>query len=250
MSVRLVGIDCAVDPAKVGVALATLEGERCRVLDARRCGKNNLPVDMIAKWYDEAPLTLLAIDAPLGWPAAMAEELATHAAGRPLAAEPNRLFRRATDRAIHARLSKQPLDVGANFIARTAKAALDLLETLRERTGESIPLAWQAKVPANLAAIEVYPAATMRAWSLPIVCYKKSAQRAERQQMLDAMPEWFDASAAREAALASADVLDAVLCVLAAVDFCQGRAVGPKDEQYTVARKEGWIWAAENISRG
>lgn len=250
MMYRLVGIDCAVDPGNVGVALATLDGDLCRVLDARRCKKNELPVDVIAKWHDDAPLALLAVDAPLGWPVAMAEGLATHLAGGPLAAEPNQLFRRATDRAIHARLAKQPLDVGANFIARTAKAALDLLEALRARTSESIPLAWQAEVPADLAAIEVYPAATLRAWSLPIVSYKKSSQQIERQQMLDALPEWFDASAARDVAIASADALDAVLCVLAAVDFCQGRAVGPKDEQNTVARKEGWIWAAENISHG
>lgn len=252
MSVRLVGIDCAVDPTNVGVALATLDGERCRVLDARRCGKKELPVDVIASWHDDAPLALLAVDAPLGWPLAMAEGLATHAAGGPLAAEPNRLFRRATDVDIHTRLAKQPLDVGANFIARTAKAALDLLEALRASTSESIPLVWQAEVPADLSAIEVYPAATMRAWSLPIVSYKKSAQQAERQQMLDALPEWFDASAARDVALASADVLDAVLCVLAAADFCQGRAVPPGEEVAAMARKEGWIWAGENknISRG
>lgn len=245
MSVRLVGIDCAVQPNKVGVALGELKGERCRLLEARRCGANDLPADVVYAWNSAAPISLLALDAPLGWPHALAEHLEDHIAGGPLAAEPHALFRRATDTNVYQRLRKHPLDVGANFIARTAKAALDIIDELRQRTGEPIPLAWAAETPQAMAAIEVYPAATLRTHNLPLVDYKKTDQRAARQKMLDALPEWFDASAVVEASLDSADVLDSVLCVLAAVDFCDGRAIGPPSELVSVAKKEGWIWVGD-----
>jgi hypothetical protein len=41
---------------------------------------------------------LLAIDAPLGWPAAMGPTLSTHSAGDEITVAPNTMFRRATDR--------------------------------------------------------------------------------------------------------------------------------------------------------
>ena len=42
---------------------------------------------------------------------------------------------------------------------------------------------------------------------------------------------------------ASADALDALVCVLAAADFMRGRAGPPSDLE--TARQEGWIWTAE-----
>ena len=39
----------------------------------------------------------------------------------------------------------------------------------------------------------------------------------------------------------SADALDAVVCVLAAMDFLDGRAMAPPRQ--AVAEQEGWIWA-------
>ena len=37
-----------------------------------------------------------------------------------------------------------------------------------------------------------------------------------------------------------ADALDAAVCILCALDFTKGLAVGPENSE--VARKEGWIW--------
>ena len=51
------------------------------------------------------------------------------------------LFRRQTDDDIHTRFRKRPLEVGANFISRTAVAALKLLQKLRTSTSMAIPLA-------------------------------------------------------------------------------------------------------------
>jgi hypothetical protein len=42
----------------------------------------------------------------------------------------------------------------------------------------------------------------------------------------------------------NSDALDAVICVLAAQDFLQGRAMPP--ENLELAQHEGWIWAAKN----
>jgi hypothetical protein len=40
--------------------------------------------------------------------------------------------------------------------------------------------------------------------------------------------------------IASADVLDAAVCLLAAADFLAGNAIPPSNE--FMARREGWIW--------
>ena len=40
--------------------------------------------------------------------------------------------------------------------------------------------------------------------------------------------------------LQNADVLDAALCVVAALDFLSGEGMPPDEPK--VARREGWIW--------
>lgn len=106
---------------------------------------------------------LLALDAPLGWPEELGRSLLQHRAGDPIESEPNRLFKRKTDAEIFRRLHKRPLEVGANLIARTAHAALGLLNNVRRLTGHDIPLAWDPTNLGRIAAIEVYPAATLLA---------------------------------------------------------------------------------------
>lgn len=239
--VRIAGVDCAVDPAKIGVALGEMDGEGCRILEAKLCSASEPPEGVLERWHRQAPLDLLALDAPLGWPVALSQTLPWHSAGCGIQAEPQQLFTRLSDREIHTRLKKKPLEVGADRIARTAVAALKLLETLRRSTGEEFPLAWQSLPPAQPSAIEVYPAATIRASGLPIVSYKKPPQRDARQTMLESLPKKFAVEAYREVAMKSADVLDAILCVLAGWNFCRGLSVPPDD--LLTAKREGWIWA-------
>jgi predicted RNase H-like nuclease len=121
----------------------------------------------IARWLPTDGRALLALDAPLGWPASLGKALADHQAGGPLPDPANTLFRRETDRFIWQQTGKLPLDVGADRIARTAHAALALLQELRHLTGLSIPLAWEPDFAADMAAIEVYPAGTLRALFRP-----------------------------------------------------------------------------------
>jgi hypothetical protein len=137
----LLGIDCATDPKKTGLALGEVRGESIHIL---RCttGSSRMTPAMIANdWLKDYDDVLIALDAPLGWPKALGFCLFNHKAGVPIKLDADVLFSRATDKAIRKRLGKKPLEVGANLIARTAVAALSLLGELRQSTDRQIPLA-------------------------------------------------------------------------------------------------------------
>ena len=234
----IIGVDCATVPAKVGLARARRQDGGWRLTDAGVASPARPPADVLEAWLREDPGSLLALDAPLGWPAALGAALAPHRAGDPIAAPIATLFNRVTDRALQARLGKRPLEVGADRIARTAWAALDLLARLRRATGRPIPLAWAANAPELPAAIEVYPAGTLVAHGL--------ATRGKRRPGSEA-PAAIDAWLRGRLELGDHDpatmpdhALDALLCVAAGLDFLAGTALGPDDPE--TARREGWIW--------
>jgi len=139
--VALIGIDCATQPNKVGLALGELDDERVRIKACRTESPKERPEDIVHAWLQVSGTALLALDAPLGWPLALQQALGGHQAGEVMGARAHALFRRQTDDDIYERFGKRPLEVGANFISRTAVAALDLLQTLRTSTGMAIPLA-------------------------------------------------------------------------------------------------------------
>ena len=149
------------------------------------------------------------------------------------------MFRRQTDRTVHAALGKLPLDVGADRIARTAVAALRLLDELRSRTGHEIPLAWKSEL-VEPAAIEVYPAGTLVALGLRSSGYKEPGQTERRREILEILSKRIEGPLERGLLLQNADVLDATLCVVAALDFLSGAVIPPEEPE--VARREGWIW--------
>lgn len=236
--VALAGIDCATVQGKTGVALALLGKDTCRVT-ALDTG-TGLSAGDIARHLCSAPRALIALDAPLGWPVLLGQLLPTHLAGRALPGDSNRLFRRQTDRYIHEHTGKMPLDVGADRIARTAKAALDLLEQLRFLTDSTIPLAWEPDLIPGIQAIEVYPGGTLTMLGLPATGYKKDAERDAREIILGGLRPHLDPGPFAASALADADQLDALICLLAARDFIQDRCPAP--DVPNRARREGWIW--------
>ncbi len=211
--------------------------------DTCLCSSERPAAATVAHWLREEPeaKALLALDAPLGWPTDLAS-IATHSAGAAITAPRDRMFRRETDRFIKKRLDQQSLDVGADRIARTAHAALTMLEAIRELTAETIPLAWEPAFTARVAAIEVYPAATLRAHHARFSAYKKPEQLPERREILDALSRLLTIPHP-ELALAQPDVLDAVVCLLAGSDFQSGKCMSP--EHMPSALREGWIWAKE-----
>jgi hypothetical protein len=239
---QIVGVDCAAQLVNVGVAVARLGADGCAV-DAVATRLDD-PVAWIAERVDWQVPVLIALDAPLGWPAEMSRQLASHAPGDPLAGEGNALFRRRTDREVRARTGKVPLDVGADRIARAALGALQLLARLRSGSGADLPLLWSPPTTNESGVVEVYPAATLRQWGWPDRGYKSSAepdQRARRTILTHLSDTLTFGDEVAGVAQASADALDALVCIRAALDVLEGRCPPPPDDP-VVRSTEGWMW--------
>lgn len=238
-NVTIIGIDCATDPAKMGLALGIWCNQAADILKVKAGDRRKPPARTIADWVSDENPTLVAMDAPLGWPANLGQMLIKHSAGDNLGIPPNVLFRRKTDQVVKAELGRQPLDVGADRIARTAHAALQLLDELRTITGFTIPLAWHPAVK-SVSAIEVYPAATLTAYGMQASGYKKKSDEKVRMKIIVNLRRHLELPRDTTLLRDNADVLDAGVCVLAAADFLGGRTVKPTD--MALAQKEGWIW--------
>jgi predicted RNase H-like nuclease len=240
MSLTIVGIDCATDPARTGLALGRLVGNAL-VISEVTTGSNRTPVSIVNDWISESGQVLLAFDAPLGWPAKLGSTVTGHFAGEGITESPDNLFQRETDRFVSENLAKQPLEVGADRIARTACAALNMLEALRRLSGSEIPLAWSPKSGQRIEAIEVYPAGTLTALGLPNRGYKQRRDGETRRAILTGIRNFFDFTQISEESLTgNADLLDATICALAARDFHEWKVMPPRDLES--AQKEGWIW--------
>ncbi len=116
MKIKIIGIDCATDNRKTGLALGSFNNDKVILLKARP-GENMPIVEIIKDWVFDSDKVLIAIDAPPGWPIAMGEKLAKHIAGGFIDLDSNDLFRRKTDINIYNKIKKQPLDVGTDRIA-------------------------------------------------------------------------------------------------------------------------------------
>src|SRR5262249_32957276 len=103
-----------------------------------------------------------------------------------------------------------------------------------------IPLAWEPSKSERVAAIEVYPAATLIAHGIPIKGYKKKDNIAARQATIARLERLLLLPEDRARMEQSADALDAVVCVLAGHDFLREACFQPRDTE--LARHEGWIW--------
>lgn len=226
--VNLIGIDAATRPEKTGLAFATWEPEAGLWVKELRFAAPEGVLDIVRPWFKEP--ALVCIDAPLGWPAAMTT-LAEHRAGESLGLDWGQHFIRQTDRLVHQKLGKKPLEVAADRIARTAAKAVGWL-------GEwNLPLAWEP----GPGVIEVYPAAVLLAHHLSERGYKKPEQTARRLELLKALsPHWDLPVQLHQQAANHTDLLDALLCLLGGVDFLTGRCLPPEDLE--LAQKEGWIW--------
>jgi len=232
--IALLGIDCATDPKKTGLALGEL---RDQVVYISRCAtgsRDNSPAKIASEWLSGRDKALIALDAPLGWPRPLGACLANHRAGSLIQADADELFRRATDKAIEGRLKKRPLEVGANLIARTAVAALKLLDEIRQSSGRPIPLAWAPEETEPWRAIEVYPAATRKSHGAP-----------DKGGSLDGLGGLLDCS--KVLPVQSEHAVDAAVCALAAGDFLLKRAIAPRDHERETAFVEGWIWAPPGV---
>jgi predicted nuclease with RNAse H fold len=237
----IIGIDAATERKKLGLARGRLEHGDLVVDEAVLGSEVGSVPDTIVSWVEGD--TLIAVDAPLGWPVPLGHALRKHRAGMAIETEAHDLFRRTTDRCVYEILRKLPLDVGADRIARTAHTALRHLGDLREAMGLDIPLAWNPNL-RGVSCIEVYPAATTKARGIDGSGCKgnKETAPAARRRVLDAVRPEFDLTVDDACLVGSDDRLDAVLCVLAGADFLHQRCLAPDDRQRKLAEVEGWIW--------
>jgi hypothetical protein len=251
LPVRIVGLDCACRAHSVGLALATRANGRVTI-DSIAVGRGDRSMreafaSDIRAAIAQVPLALVALDAPLGWPEPLAHALAAHRAGDRVGdlGDADRYVSRTTDAVVYEHVKTWPLDVGADLIARTAIAALELIAALRDG-GRGLPLVWKQGPLAHTGAIEVYPKATFLARQVAVKDYKSKKREVSgpaRRLLLEALArELTIAQEHHELILGSDHALDAVGCVLAAKDFLDGVAVFPNAEQSTLANREGWIW--------
>jgi len=190
--------------------------------------------------------TSLALDAPLGWPQALEKALRGHRAGAALRFDADELFHRLTDDVVkkELKLKQNPMEVGADKIARTAHKALWFLDQVRERTGHKVPLASEPGQATGVAAIEVYPAATLAGRGLPTTGYKKGDEApGNRRDLIDRLASTVAVGPSiSDKMVANDDLLDAALCVVAGFDFLAEDVFAPVGEQMERAKREGWIW--------
>ena len=247
----IIGIDCSTNKKEAGLALAHSNSTGC-VIQCVLTGdkaKPSIPKFLAVQIKDDNNPVLLALDSPLGWPDGLRGGLADHSAGAPLTIEPNRMFRRLTDKFVKKRTGKTPLDIGANWIARTAHWTLSLLEETRT-SRHKIPLVWKQGQISGVKAIEVYPATVLISLGLEtkeIKGYKSGESgKGARKKILDKLKKHIRFESKDEQSLLSNDdMLDAVLCVQAGQDFLCGKCVDPPKESKSIVRKEGWIWFTE-----
>lgn len=238
----LVGLDAASDRKRFGWAVAERAGAGARLVAQGLLGRAGAawPAPLAAALGDPDGV-LLAVDAPLGWPRRMGATLAAHRAGAPVRVDKNALFRRETDDVVRRTLRMQPLEVGADLIARAAMEALAVLDALRASSGKALPLAWSPEAAVD-GVIEVYPGATLTAHGVARPKYKDPTTPGARDPMVAAFEPRLAGLGARIGE--PSDVFDACLCIVCALDFLEGRCIAPEPLQAEAAQVEGWIWFA------
>ena len=91
----------------------------------------------------------------------------------------------------------------------------------------------------------MYPAATLIGHGLPSQGYKKGSEaRLVRERLATELARIvdFDPQVDDQDLIDSDDLLDAVACVVAGVDFVAGDVIPPTDKEREQAEREGWIW--------
>lgn len=247
----IIGIDASTEPTRTGLVKAKRNGCRTRIECAQTARAKCRPENIVSRWLETTePPVLIAIDSPLGWPEALAPALAGHIAGTRLPLKREATFVRATERRSDARFL-----VGADKIAKTAHASLDLLASLRKSRKIPIPLAWTPARVTETSAIEVYPAATLKAHCVQNTRYKGKKGKKARREIVEellkrslSVHESAKGKQTRRKLEENEHILDAAVCVVAAADFLRGEVVEPDDG--LLARREGWIWVKERSDAG
>ncbi|GAA1638108.1 DUF429 domain-containing protein [Nonomuraea maheshkhaliensis] len=185
--------------------------------------------------------TKTGIDCPFGWPIKFIDFITAHRTGHVTVPQdvPGLIWRhdlthRVTDQAVEARTGRRPLSASADRIGHTTMRCAALLSTLAAQ-GHPVDRRGTG------AAVEVYPAATLRLWNLPHQSYKRPTELNVLVDRLKRAAPWLDLAGHEALCRTSADATDAVICALAARAAALGLATTPPPEHSETAAAEGWI---------
>jgi predicted nuclease with RNAse H fold len=244
------GVDLAAQDANTGICRVRW-ADREAVVELAQRGASDEQI------LDEARAAVAAggavgVDAPLGWPAAFAAAVAAWAGGGawPLERSPEPEARSRQSSLLRLRETDR-------FVVETTRArgrALHPLSVSTDKIGipamRAAALLSAAGAPSRVHGpwFEVYPAAARDLWALPPENIKRERTARERRlQAIDAGVATAGAAlrfapGAREACLASDDVLDALLCAFVARAAALGETFPPPDAAHAdAAKREGWI---------
>lgn len=238
--ISIIGVDCATDKRKAGIAYGEFSGDIPVLKKVTVSQGKKEPADIISTIVEGHKPVLFAFDSPLGWPKEMAHVLYEHKAGEPISVDANSLFNRETELFIKKVIGKKPLEIGADRIARTTKWTLDLLDELRKKLEYDIPLSWNFNEILPASVIEVYPHATLLSRRIDTKGYKNNKNIDQRKDILKELQNYIKIEANKNKITKTSHNLDAVICVLAASDFLRGDCIPPPEE--LSVEKEGWIW--------
>ncbi|MFI6636528.1 DUF429 domain-containing protein [Nonomuraea fuscirosea] len=229
------GIDLAAEPPRTAVAWLTWPPGRAHLTRLELGAKDDLLLEAITT------ATKTGIDCPFGWPVKFIDFITAHRTGAVTVPQgvPGLVWRhdlthRVTDQAVEARTGRRPLSASADRIGHTTMRCAALLSTLAAQ-GHPVDRRGTG------AAVEVYPAATLKLWNLPHNRYKRPTELGLLVDRLKESAPWLDLSGHEALCRTSADAADAVICALAARAAALGLATTPPSEHSKTAATEGWI---------
>lgn len=274
--VTIIGVDCASRLANVGITkgVYSFTNQRLTIEEVKHAskfegltGKKRLPelASIISSWSTPHP-TVLALDAPLGWPHLMGERLKDLKAGGEKLSDienDDHFFSRYTDRyvrdyvdghfkhGVNRRINSKPLAIGSDKIAIPALGSLQLLSKIRDE-GIDVTLGWGENNLDGCRVVEVYPKATLLSQSIQSERYKKASDTV-RANIFDRLLECYGndlspvAGEIRQKCSEIDRCLDSFICSLTAIDYLKGRCKGPSSDKAELAYTEGWIWFPHQV---
>jgi len=116
MATTIIGIDRAAQDKHTKLALGHFDGHQCNILKVVHGNSVDTVAATISEWIIENQPNLIAMDAPLGWPAAISGCLHSYKAGEHVAIESDMLFSRIIGKIAREKTGNMPLEIGADNV--------------------------------------------------------------------------------------------------------------------------------------
>ncbi len=233
-----VGVDIAVDPANTAACRIDWAGSAATVQEILFPATDEQIVAQVVEAGGS-----VGIDCALGWPDEFVDFVVGHREGRPVeprwfddpAAWRRSLAYRRTDAVVREVTGRWPLSVSTDRLGLTAMRTAGLVTRLSE-AGVSGGRADEPPV------FEVYPAAALRCWGMPLAGYKRSAEvRAGLLDELGRRLPTLHLAPVRGICVEIDHAFDALVAALATRAAALGQLVRPDPADRARAAREGWI---------